>query len=351
MHKRIESLDGLRGLAIGMVLWLHFFGSAIGWAGVDVFFILSGYLITTILLSAREEPHFWRIFYTRRATRIIPAYVVTMLTTFAFFRLEWHLIWPYYVFFAANWAAAVSGFNVGPLSPLWSLAVEEHFYFLWPLCVRKCPRKTLFVVLISIVVAEPLIRTLSYVFHPLDWRAYYMLTPFRLDGLALGALLGLALAESKTRERLQVSGAFVPWALAFSFSCFILPIIVLNQDWQKHQLVFFSVGFSGVDLTAALLLLFLILRPESRITKFFSMRPLRFLGRISYGLYLYHIPIQQMIWRIGDHYAFTHHKQINIISLPVSILFAWLSFRFFETPFLDLGKRTVDRYRLRPARI
>ena len=93
MHKRIKALDGMRGLAILMVVCHHFFKLGIGSGGVDVFFILSGYLITSILIAERNEPHFWTIFYSRRATRILPVYVITLTLTAVFIPLEWHSIW------------------------------------------------------------------------------------------------------------------------------------------------------------------------------------------------------------------------------------------------------------------
>jgi peptidoglycan/LPS O-acetylase OafA/YrhL len=234
---------------------------------------------------------------------------------------------------------------IGNLAPAWSLAVEEHFYFLWPMCVRKLGNRRLMAVLSVVIVAEPLVRTVSYLFHPMNWMVGYMLTPFRLDGLAYGALVGLMFADASVRERIVAHRARVSWGLAIMFVGFIVPLTLLNWRWEEHILAIFSVGFSGIELTSALLLMFLLMYPESPVTAFFSTGVLRFFGRISYGLYLYHEMIRTLIRRIEDHFGYHHYERMDLLAFPLAVLVAWLSFELVEKRFLNLGRRVVERYR------
>jgi peptidoglycan/LPS O-acetylase OafA/YrhL len=134
MVKRIAALDGIRGFAVVLVILVHLFGLAQGWMGVEIFFVLSGYLITTIIRNDRKHPHFWKIFYIRRITRIVPAFLALLFLVTVLQTVHWRHLWPYLVFFGANIADVKQGDLMASagLGALWSLAVEEHFYLSGP---------------------------------------------------------------------------------------------------------------------------------------------------------------------------------------------------------------------------
>jgi peptidoglycan/LPS O-acetylase OafA/YrhL len=161
--RRVPQLDGLRAIAILMVFAHHALHVPFLWTGVDLFFVLSGYLITGILLKAkpgRAVGGYWKPFYLRRASRILPPYI-GLLAVLAFtFHVPWSHIWYWYAFFGANFALAFGKATVDAMTPLWSLAVEEQFYFLWPWVVLWCSRRSLKRISIAILLFCPLARAL-----------------------------------------------------------------------------------------------------------------------------------------------------------------------------------------------
>ena len=348
MERRIPALDGLRGVAISMVLLRHLYGVIACWAGVDIFFVLSGYLITTILCAERHEPHLWRIFYVRRITRIVPAYLALMLGTVLLVHVPWHLLWPYYTFFAANLAnVTFTDQQMGPLTAIWSLSVEEHFYFLWPTIVRFLNDKVLLWLLVVLAIAEPTGRVLYLHVNP-DWRIYYFLTPFRVDGLILGALLSVALSFPRIQEFLTRASAAL--FLASAIACVaVFGFFHLTRDGNPWM--YNAIGYLLIAVTSTFALSWLVLERQSFFSKALSTAPLVFLGRISYGLYLYHPLVRDVVQNIAHHYGQAHAYRNNLVTLPIAILVAWFSFRFLESPILAYGKRLVGEYRSAGGRI
>lgn len=334
-ENRILPLDGLRGIAVAMVLAQHLWGWMNGWIGVDVFFVLSGFLITTILLKERELPAFWKVFYLRRFTRLMPPFALLLVLTTLLGLVQWRVLWPY-LLFASNFGVLKQGHAMGvsDLGILWSLAIEEQFYFVWPLQVRRFSRRTLVFVLTAAVLAEPLLRLPPTLLHK-AWTYTYFLTPFRLDGLAMGALLALAMQHEPSRTVLRgVSAVLTP--VTMLALVLLLPRLRLGSDVPFLNLY----GFSLIAINACILLAYVLLRPDCALARILSVWPLVWLGRISYGLYLYH--------------RFTYNLLCTVPSLSrqptwalpaeatgLSILFAWVSFQFYETPMLAWGRRRV----------
>src|SRR5579872_4752966 len=195
--RRILQLDGLRGLAVLMVFATHAFGVPLLWLGVDLFFVLSGYLITKILLRLKEQQlddapgsSYWAAFYLRRAQRILPAYLI-FLACISFFGAHWMRTWYWYSFFIANIGAAFHKLGSQMLDPLWSLAVEEQFYLLWPCLVLLCSIKKLRWIALAIIFASPVLRACATPFFS-DHFPIYCLTIFRADVLAVGAWIAIA---------------------------------------------------------------------------------------------------------------------------------------------------------------
>ncbi len=229
-------LDGLRGLAILMVLCLHYlndsqggaFGSflyrfkvmfRLGWSGVDLFFVLSGFLIGGILLNARNSQNYYRTFYLRRVNRIFPIYYAWILL-YLLIRMtgmrgvgaampaatsagSLHHI-PFYLLFLQNLTSMPFGtFDWYWLAVTWSLAVEEQFYFIAPVLIRTLSKRSIFIVLCATVVLTPVLRDLAYRVSSLDHVYLYILMPFRADSLALGMLAAVAWQDKKMRALFQ----------------------------------------------------------------------------------------------------------------------------------------------------
>jgi peptidoglycan/LPS O-acetylase OafA/YrhL len=322
--ERQTSLDGLRGIAVTMVFFYHHDRFQAGWTGVDLFFVISGYLITTILRRTRGDEHFWKEFWIKRATRILPPLVVLLVAVAIMDHEKMLWIRPFF----------------GPTRALWSLAVEEHFYLLWPIAVRRLQRRTLMAILLGILVAEPLLRAFAISRVP-DWQFIYFLTPFRLDGICLGSLLALLAEEPEVMERL---GRWSPGGLVLTVGVYVALRWRLGDAFTRGEAPFYNAAiYTLVALVAFFLIAYLVRRPGSWAARVFSFGPLVFMGSISYGLYLYQSFVIGMLWRLG-----LVNLRMNMLwSGVITVLLAWVSFRFYEKPLILWGKRKAQS--LRPA--
>ena len=193
MPTRIRPLDGLRGLAVLAVVLYHatllapgtgatgrtlLAAARLGWAGVDLFFVLSGFLITRLLVESRGADNYFRVFYARRLLRIFPLYYVSLLVLVLLFRVPGgESLW--YWLYASNVKATLSGWPSAPLSHFWSLAVEEQYYLVWPLAVSLLSRRALVSLCAGLVVLVPAARAGAWVLGVPEI-GLYVLTPFRL---------------------------------------------------------------------------------------------------------------------------------------------------------------------------
>lgn len=341
---RNRSLDGLRGVAVLLVLFYHHHYLNSGWMGVDLFFVLSGYLITSILRRTRTDKSFWRGFWVKRFTRILPPFILLLLLTALLrFTLSWWQALAYLLSFGDVLAYTRPTFE--PLRPLWSLAIEEHFYMVWPIAVRFLPRRTLIYILLSLVAFEPISRAVASLFTH-DWQFVYFLTPFRLDGLALGSLLALGLESTSDANMIEKwSGLSTALFVAIWFSL----RAVFGHDFTRDHptAIYNSACYSLVSLVAFSLIAYLVSHPGSLLSRALTWRPLVFTGAISYGLYLYQVVIRETLtrtWRITDRQAF-------LIDTPIIFLMAWLSFHFYEKPIIVWGKKkaAIRSHELRPG--
>ena len=335
---RNRSLDGLRGVAVLLVLLHHHGYLNSGWLGVDLFFVLSGYLITSMLRETRDDAHFWREFWLKRATRILPPLVLLLVISELLFRLSPLEMWGYF-FSLGDILAYTKPFH--PLDPLWSLAVEEHFYFLWPFAVRSLTRRTLCFLLASLVVAEPLLRALVSLSIS-GWEFTYYLTPFRLDGLCFGCILALCLESPTSREwiaRWSLPGLLVAGSLWAG----------LRMAWGDHFTRTYpgpgynSCAYLIIAFGAFALISYLVTSPGSVLAALLSWRALTFCGSISYGLYLYQLVIRELVTK-------TYHlapKRAFYIDLPLTFAIAWLSYQFYERPFIVWGRKRAQQLRNR----
>jgi peptidoglycan/LPS O-acetylase OafA/YrhL len=363
------ALDGLRAVAFLMVFFHHYRSVPWGWTGVDLFFVLSGFLITGILFDTRDTPHGARNFYIRRTLRIFPLYYGIMLALLISAPLlHWQGSWPWLVWpaYLGNLARFVHPYADGsPLQRLadfqllvrlgrfscmlflghfWSLCVEEQFYLIWPWIVFFVrDRGKLLWISTSTVPVCLAMRLAGQHLLPgwmLQNEILYRTIPFRFDALLLGGSLALWIRGPHAAVLLRVARAAFPIALCAALLCaIVIPgAHVLHSpypypDWKLTW------GLTAVDLLAALALLAAI-QPASLVYRALSLKPLRWLGRISYGAYVLHDIPHSIYARIGTHLLPAHGADVTaFIALVSTVALAWLSFRFFETPFLNLKER------------
>ena len=286
----IPELDGLRGIAVLAVVIYHchprlqgtwiYDASLWGWAGVNLFFVLSGFLITSILLSSRQKPHYFRNFYGRRVLRIWPVYVLVLLVVYL--QAPWFVGLPVgRAFLTAPWWAYILFLqNLFHLSlppavgPTWSLAIEEQYYFLWAPTVRLLKRPgVLAAVLCTALIVSPLMR------HANSHWMTPTATPIHLDGIALGSLLALGLHTLNWRRQ-----TWLALGLGGLIIGFVLSATVAGGTAYLDSAL--AVCFAGAVLAA-------IASTGARNPVNIGLRrgPLRFYGKISYGLYMIHIAV------------------------------------------------------------
>jgi len=362
----MPELDTIRGLAILGVLFYHGLYWArdlslyapwqrsllavmsVGQFGVSLFFVLSGFLITGILLESRDRPDYFQRFYWRRALRILPAYYLTLLMLILF-----GLTSRGFLLMSLAYSSNLSTLFGIQLSytVLWSLAVEEHFYLIWPLAVGRLSSTKLLLVLGAILVLCPISRFLyhQYAAHTDAFGAgfgYY--TWNNLDGLALGAIVAI-LVRRKTwgrKEMSQLSMLLTASAFLMAVAGYAFGILTRRSAvGDAFQCVPWNFAFGG------LLGVFLLIGSGQwkRITTPFSMV---FFGRVSYGLYLYHLMMfagyEWVIKRTNLMSRLNLSLWVQawtrmLIAGTAAVVVAYLSRRYFEEPFLRLKDRTPCR--------
>jgi peptidoglycan/LPS O-acetylase OafA/YrhL len=353
LPKYIPQLDGLRALAIiGVMLFhQHVLGFNLGWAGVQLFFVLSGFLITGILLDTKNTPHYFRNFYFRRIIRIFPVYYLGLAVVIVIARLSgWGVedVW-HYVFYIQNHHLALSSWKVGfpaMFDHTWSLAIEEQFYILWPLIVYALDVKKLKVATILLFVFAILSRTILLVSTHNPY-LQYMLLPTQVDTLAAGAFLAIVVREGGDWRKWSVWSAVT---MLVSGVCILALVLYTGYDAYWHPTEWAN---SGPNLM--LISLMAIFFASLISTSIFSNSVLKsvlelpwliHIGRISYGLYLFHYPIFVLFnlmtnETINAEPGTPYHLVEIVLAFGATYLVALLSWKWFESPLL----KYKDRYR------
>jgi peptidoglycan/LPS O-acetylase OafA/YrhL len=356
----IPALDGLRGLAVLIVVIWHYLIFTHpyfpGWAGVDLFFVLSGYLITGKLLQAKGKKHYFSQFYRNRALRIFPLYyslVIPFLTAVRLFVQSKNLAamdfyihhWKSFLFFTFNWTIIFYGFP-GDVSlvPLWSLSVEQQFYLIWPLFILLSPSPKFRIRALSLLILLVLLtRSATYLLAPApDYHVYYN-TFFRLDSFCAGSLLyqlhstGMKISIMRIRRT------------ALILLTILISGIFIMKNASPHNTFFSTAGYT---LNALLFtcLIHLAVQPDSSwVTRLTNKRFLTFCGKISYCLYLVHVPvliaIGTRVYYFGlarwPEKAFALQWVSAGVSLLISFLISMISYHYFEPYFLRLKRSLV----------
>ena len=376
MHQGyIKGLDGLRAIAILLVMFGHISSSLnwpvesafqkpfnlltnMGWVGVQLFFVLSGFLITQILLKDRAKPNYFKNFYIRRSLRIFPIYYLTLLFFFVLIPLiygipEWlgdsvdDQIW--FWTYLQNWNRPFS--NHGALAPLWSLAIEEQYYLIWPLFVFLFQNKTLKLICFFMIVSAPIFRFFLYNHLPdyvegenIAKATAYNFTIARWDAIAVGSLIGILVKEGKTHLLQSVA----------KFGIIIFAIVILTQIalFSNFTSVAPGIGLFNQS-TAAFFFGCVIILIYSSIDSNWSVRalelaPLKSIGKVSYSMYLFHLPLSVVwinYWDVSFEsmsglktlfVVFANYVTLVLITYGLSLV----SWKVFEHPIL----RYKDRF-------
>jgi peptidoglycan/LPS O-acetylase OafA/YrhL len=367
LRSRMPELDTIRGIAVLLVLFFHGFGfryglqglsglpkllvaaTLTGWAGVNLFFVLSGFLITGILLDTRPRTDYFRRFYTRRALRILPLYYAVLLLLLVLARtglVSRHASWAFlglsffYLSNVTNLFGVTAQYGV-----LWSLAVEEHFYLLWPTVVRLLSRYRVVIAGAAISVLCPSLRALYYLLGNNSGAAYTWLVA---DGLGMGAVLAAAVrGPMATRTHMRR----VTWII-FAASLTMFAAGYPFGIFRSSGLVSATLRQTALNLFCTGTVAFALLVGTSRWKALVNRPVLQFFGEISYGVYLIHM----LIFDLEDHFVSTlfpglppvtgHFGAMVLffgIAAGFTVAIAYFSRWYFEEPFLRLKHRLEGR--------
>ncbi|HVU57446.1 MAG TPA: acyltransferase [Puia sp.] len=371
-ENRIVQLDGLRGIAVLLVMAFHLLNNQygtqdishlnkvekilmkstyFGWCGVDLFFVMSGFLIGSILLRNRGGENYFSTFYIRRFFRIVPIYYILLLifivlTFTSFYTTEAYIFEkplpiPYYFLFLQNFLMSSHG-HFGPeaLTPTWSLAVEEQFYLIMPLIVYYMRPKNLLYVILFLIVAAPVCRAFTS-----NWYQEYTLLTSRIDSPAFGFLLAWLLQNERTKAFIEVHIQKIKWIS--------LPFLIISSILYATARVG-VINHSILAINFTLILLITLYLRKGLLFKVLTSRVLVVTGGLSYFLYLYHQLINGMF-----HLAFLKQHMpmldsrtaygVTFLGLLVLYVLARLSYKYLEQPLIKYSHSFKVAMRGAPA--
>jgi peptidoglycan/LPS O-acetylase OafA/YrhL len=329
--RRIPELDSLRGIAALSVLLYHFWPEffPLGWSAVDLFFCLSGYLITSIILANLGTERFTINFYARRSLRIWPIYYLTLIAVIVVSRFQATPLpldgLPYYLTYTQNiqyyWFAVPPPFPFA-MNHTWTLALEEQFYLIWPALVSVASRR-------GIVLLSSALVMMSFWARLVGFNSWILLA--RCDGFALGGLLAaMPLCRSVRIVPYFCAMVFISLSVIVGITLprgITSPIAPLDYPaWEILAVNLFYAGILGLTVIAT----------GSPVLAALRARPLRYLGQISYGLYLYHPLVEIYGEAVRQRGGLGDAWWWKFASLVVCLLGASLSWRLIESPILGL---------------
>ncbi len=364
--RRVAELDGLRGVAVLLVIVFHYVSSVLPrrgelsgaraalswtWSGVDLFFVLSGFLIGGILIENRGSPRYYRTFYRRRACRIVPVYLLVVAAAFSFPALAARGLappvpfrtllpaWTYLTFTQNIFMSYYNGFGSQFLLATWSLAVEEQFYLVMPLVVRLVPPRRLPWVLMAGIAAAPVLRLWFDLQEtgtaPLS---VYLLMPSRADALLLGVLAAWAWRYDAFRAFVRDAGAWMLLPVGLSAAAVA---VLAHGDADP---IAPGVAHGGLSwLAVGYVFVLLLAVSQARVARVLRWRALGLLGLVSYTAYLVHFPVLRIVHFVlrGDSpsLAGPAAQAATGAALVVTLALAALSWVVLEKPILRWAHR------------
>jgi len=357
----IKSLDGLRTIAILLVLVWHYFNNQVtndlfdgaiqkvtsitylSWSGVDLFFVLSGFLIGRILIANKESNNYFKVFYLKRFLRIFPPFYLILIAFFILLATGYGSSFPWltknpfpwysYVFYIQNFWVESFGFGPNWLGVSWSLALEEQFYLILPFIIRFIKKKHIPIVAIALIVLAPIIRGGFS-----GWGAYTLL-PARMDSLLIGVLIAYyhlnGFIDSYLKPRVNLVSILFVIVFAITFFAGELGLNINLGTRFIHSLLALLYGI--------LIVLVLILNESNLFIKILSGKGMLFIAKVSYMVYLTH----QIFSGLLHQYFLEQHPRIRnvedfkitLLALFATIVFSTLSYYLFEKPILRFGKK------------
>lgn len=349
--ERLPPLDGVRGIAIMLVVVWHYgflqlnpiagtSGSwvlqalSLSWSGVDLFFVLSGYLIGGILLDHVSDQNWWRVFYMRRFLRIVPLYALLVVIACATANA---IPLIYYLTFTQNIWIAIHSSWPDHYGVTWSLAIEEQFYIVLPLLVWLLPRRWLLAVIAALIILAPICRIFALNLFKSSI-APYVLLPCRMDALLCGVLCAYAMRQENFREWAFRNRAILYLIFAASLAW---PVLASLEGWSLKSFQMESFGFTLLAVTYSCFLLIVVVERSGPAAWLTNLAPLRRLGLVAYGIYLIHVDVYDVLARIIGpsppdsviHWVLRGFTILTVIGI------AGVSWRFFEGPLISLGRR------------
>jgi peptidoglycan/LPS O-acetylase OafA/YrhL len=365
---RYPDIDGLRGIAIIGVLCAHLLSGlsenhsipvvgfllqsvSFGWAGVDLFFVLSGFLISSILMDMKGESSRWKTFYLRRTYRIFPLYylalaVIAVAALIGIFPSDkWDKLapaYPYFLTYTNNFLIVINEGNYFPgLSHFWTLAIEEQFYLLWPAVIFLLPIRTvLYICFASIIVCFSFRVALANGFlESSAWpHALHVLMPLRSDSLCTGCLVAIMIRDTDCD---LISAKFKKAFLAMGAMAGIGLIAILSVFWGSVGLPNYLLFSFNTIAFGALIYYVRACRVPDWIMRPLCLAPLRFIGFYSYGIYVWHAIINNLMGRRQSSREWLDNAVLSQLLFIAIVLFltaiaTFLSWRLVEKPFLKL---------------
>jgi peptidoglycan/LPS O-acetylase OafA/YrhL len=366
--RHIPALDGIRGFAVLFVIAFHCRtilpgnGPAylliraldLGWLGVDLLFVLSGFLITGVLLDTRGSAAYFRMFYARRALRIFPLYLAYLFLILIVVRFAYVWIFGsdgwrateswWYLTYLENWQMD-HGMGDKYLGHLWSLAIEEQFYLIWPAVVWTFSSRRLAWGCLLLAVLAPVCRSIV----GMQAEAAYRLTPCRIDALALGALVAIGV-----REYREAFSRWVGYVFAATFMGFLIVVSRLHFNFW-NDLKMSVTGASLVDMTCACVVFYAATLRQGSLHRVLTIPLLRSFGKYSYAMYVTHAIIVELLQPVfvgligrGGGLLFWFCLYFSA-TVAITLGVAWLSWQMIEQPFLRLKRFFPYRARLQFA--
>lgn len=365
-RRKLEALDGIRGVAVLLVMLSHFDRFlpdstfldplksvlSFGWCGVDLFFVLSGFLITGILLQTRSAVNYFQSFYIRRFLRIFPIYYLTLFAVFGLIIVFPHVPnvppagqrWLYFLYLQ-NWIPLWTGtWPPNVVGHFWSLAVEEQFYLIWPACVLLMTRRGLFWTAVALSIGALVLRC-AWVAHSGFGEPLILLTPTRIDSLLVGAIAALMFGSKRYIAPPRCLNTIGTAALG------IVAIGTLVTGWHKPPLASFgfvtTIGYTLLAIGFGALVLGAALGDGAKnlVQTIFKNSVLMRVGKYSYGMYVYHVPVLGLCelivfrnlppaFRTNPIFSLTYIAFLGFLSFAV----AAVSFELLERPLLALKR-------------